>query len=235
MSSWDDAEVDSDGDELLDWLWDIPDRYDVGIDDAEVDEPGSTRRFRSRPADVVDPFNGFAQDQDEDFASGAVPLLAYAGRTRSRITARDAVAVAGVVLVIAGGAGIGYRVFAPKGSTPAKQSNLAVGTPSTAPATSFDPTFGAAPGDTTTSVPPTTEAATTSSLPGAIAAVTSTTAVKRTTTTPPTAPPTTPTTVPPTTTSTEPPSTTTSSTVPDSTTSSTFQSGRTTTTASSLP
>lgn len=238
MSSWDDVEVDSDGDELLDWLWDIPDRYDVGIEDAEGDEP-NTRRFRARPAaagdtptEIVDPFNAFSRDQDERYGTGPVAFVAERGGAWSRITVRDIVAVAGVVLVIAGGLGLGYRVFSHKGSSAAKPSNLTVGTPTTAPVTTFDQTFGVVPGGTTTSVPPTTEPVTTSSVPGVILGTTSTTA-RHTTTTRATVPPTTTTTttVPPTTTTTESTTTTvatttstvptTSSSIPGSTTSST--------------
>jgi hypothetical protein len=233
MSSWDDVEVDSDGDELLDWLWDIPDRYDVGIEDAEGDVPNA-RRFRARPAvpgdnptEIVDPFNAFSRDQDVGYGTGPVPFVAERGGAWSRITVRDIVVVAGVVLVIAAGLGLGYKVFSHQGSNAAKPSKLAVGSPTTGPVTTFDQTFGVVPADTTTSVPPTTEPVTTSSVPAVIAATTSTTA-RHTTTTRATVPPTTTTTTTvPATTTTEPSTTTTStssSTTSTSTTSTTLRS-----------
>src|SRR5580658_8073911 len=36
MAPSDDAAVNGDGDELLEWLWDLPERYDVGIDDDQL-------------------------------------------------------------------------------------------------------------------------------------------------------------------------------------------------------
>ncbi len=43
MAPWDDVEVDSDGDELNDWLWDVPERYDVGSEDEPTARPGWLR------------------------------------------------------------------------------------------------------------------------------------------------------------------------------------------------
>ena len=229
MSSWDDVEVDSDG-ELLDWLWDIPDRYDVGIDEsrdaAGAAIPDDLRVPRAAttalswpppsaaPADAptvaMAPVSVFADDR---FDSRPVAMLAT---SRRRFAARDLATVAGVILIVAAGLGIGYSVFAGKGAksggTPA---SVAVGN-----ATTTVPAFGSypttVPSDTSTSLPPTTPVPVASSVPLAAAATpsTTTTTLRRTPTTrPPTttlAPPTTTTTVPPTTTTTVPPTTTTS-------------------------
>jgi hypothetical protein len=228
MSSWDDVEVDSDG-ELLDWLWDIPDRYDVGIDESrdaagadipdDLPVPGAAGTALSWPppsaasADsptvAMAPVSVFA---DGRFDSRPVAMVAT---SRRRFAARDLATVAGLILIVAAGLGIGYSVFAGKGAksggTPA---SVAVGG-----ATTTVPAFGSTPttvtGDTSTALPPTTPAPVASSVPLAVAATSSTTAttVRRTTTTrPPTTlpPPTTTTTVPPTTTTTVPPTTTTS-------------------------
>lgn len=236
MSSWDDVEVDSDG-ELLDWLWDIPDRYDVGIDESpdaagaaipdDLRVPAATARYwpplpvapTDSPTVAMSPVSVFA---DGRFDGRPVAMEAT---SRRRFSARDVATVAGVILVVAAGLGIGYSLFAGKGAksggTPA---SVAVGD-----ATTTVPAFGSTPttvpGDTTTSLPPTTPAPVASSVPLAVAATSSTTAttLRRTTTTrpppttlpPPTTTPittTTTTTVPPTTTTTVPATTTTSST-----------------------
>ena len=60
MSSWDDIEVDTDGDELLDWLLDIPDRYDTGIEDppaATIGSRSGARKHLRTPGEAP-PFGG---------------------------------------------------------------------------------------------------------------------------------------------------------------------------------
>ena len=228
MSSWDDVEVDSDG-ELLDWLWDIPDRYDVGIDESrdaagaaipgDPAMPGAGATALSwppppaAPADsptvAMAPVSVFA---DGRFDSQPAAMLAT---SRRRFAARDLATVAGVILIVAAGLGIGYSVFAGKGAksggTPA---SVAVGdTTTTVPAFGSSP--ATVPGDTSTSLPPTTPAPVASSVPLAVAATSSTTAttLRRTTTTRPP-----PTTLPPPTTTLPPPTTTTTTTAPPTTT-----------------
>jgi hypothetical protein len=231
MSSWDDVEVDSDG-ELLDWLWDIPDRYDVGIeespetggaaipDDLRVPAAATALAWPPPPAPEDSPTVAMAPVSvfaDGRFDSRPVAMVAT---SRRRFAARDLATVAGVILIVAAALGIGYSLFAGKGSkSGGNPASVAVGG-----ATTTVPAFGATPAtiavDTTTSLPPTTPAPVASSVPAVVAATSSTTAttVRRTTTT---RPPTTTLPPPTTTTTTVPPTTTTSITTTTSTTTTT--------------
>ncbi len=159
MTPWDDVEVDSDGDEMLDWLWDLPDRYDVGIEDdptapgAVVDDagrPGVRKRLRradeamapaavpeaaawrddDRPTQALDLAEPF---DDADYGDEA--MLAPVGQRESwlsRYTSRELATAAAVFLAVIALAGIGYAVVSNNGAPP-KHSNLAIGSePTTA-------------------------------------------------------------------------------------------------------
>ncbi|MDQ6616653.1 MAG: hypothetical protein M3083_18395 [Actinomycetota bacterium] len=185
MGPWDDAEVDSDGDELLDWLWDLPDRYDVGIEDnplitgvtADGTGEAGIRKHLRRPGEdltgtefsplteLIDDRppvavgSGLPSDRDTTrFAPlAATPSAAYRPR---RFTPHDRARAAAVLLIVAAGGGIGYLLFGHNGSPKAsKPSNLAIGTPQTTVAypVVVPPVITATtvPGDTTTSIPAT--------------------------------------------------------------------------------
>jgi hypothetical protein len=241
MASWEDSEVDSDRDELLDWLWDIPDRYDVGIDeDSEDGDQGAASGVRKRlrrpgegavvggappplliddqPTQAMPTVAAFA---DDDYENALAPLLAP-DRPPSRFSGRGIASAAVVLLVIVAGVGLGYSLFGKSNSTKTPNHNLAVETPTTTPETTVD--LGAVPLPLVTTTSTTTAATTTSS----VAATTTSTAVKRTTTTKATTTTSTTTTVPATTTVAA--TTTTSSTTTTSTTASSVPTSTTFTT-----
>lgn len=253
MGPWDGTEVDTDGDELLDWLWDFPERYDVGGDDyasapvatsvtgvrKHLRRPGGAAappvrapappsgQYDDRPTLALDPIVSY---QDEPEAVGYHRFVGDRGRPR-RFTGRDLAAAAAVVLVVAVGAVVGYTMFHRSSKTP-RPANLAIATPTTTnPAPSLLPTVDTTPTsvDATTSIPP-TSVPTASSVPGAvIGAATSTTRTTPTTRArAKTTTTTTTRTVPPTTTTA--PTTTTTSTV--TTTTSTSSTTTTSTVAS---
>jgi hypothetical protein len=182
MGPWDDVEVDSDGEELLDWLWDLPDRYDVGVDDDPVAAtaapamvaPTGVRKHRrpafdaapeafdDRPTEALDPIETYADDAYEygqEYDATLTPFPLPAPRT-SRFTLRELAAGAAVVLVVVAGIGLGYRLFTNGSGTAGRPSNLAIGTATTT-VTTFDPVVIPpvvipTTGDTTTtSTPPT--------------------------------------------------------------------------------
>jgi hypothetical protein len=189
MTPWDDVEVDSDGDEMLDWLWDLPDRYDVGIEDdptapgAVVDgagRPGVRKRVR-RPdeaaAAAAAPKAAAGPDDDrptlavdlaepfDDVDYGGDTMFAPASRRESwlsRYTTRELATAAAVFLGVIALAGIGYAVTSNKGGAP-KPSNLAIGSAPTTATTvaGVIATPGAATtSPTDTTVPPDTTTST---------------------------------------------------------------------------
>jgi len=248
MAPWDDSEVDSDGGELLDWLWDLPDRYDVGYeDDQQSAGAASVRKHVRRPAgDAPEPDGAWwsegGNDQptisfapidpvDEDVDT-PVPVMALAARRgSSRFNARDLAAAAALFLVVAGAIALGYSLL--RGSNKPRSANLVIGNSTTTQPTSFDqsvipPVATSASTDTTSTTVGTTT--TVSSIPAFGVGVTTTTVRRTTTTTKPK--PTTTTsssTSTSTTTSTTTGSTTTSSTAVSTTTSSTPSSTTSTT------
>lgn len=184
MTPWDDVEVDSDGDEMLDWLWDLPDRYDVGIEDDPTapgavvhgaGRPGVRKRVR-RPdeaaaAAVPEAAAGLADDRPTLAVDLAEPFndVDYGGDAMfapgshreswlSRYTTRELATAAAVFLGVIALAGIGYAVTSNKGGAP-KPSNLAIGSAPTTATTvaGVIATPGAATTSSTdTTVPPDT-------------------------------------------------------------------------------
>ncbi|MDQ1359014.1 MAG: hypothetical protein QOG44_3387 [Acidimicrobiaceae bacterium] len=161
MGPWDGVEVDSDGDELLDWLWDLPDRYDVGIEDdpePAFADPAATLavgavgaggaagvrkhlRAAGEPrATVLDDTVAVEQvapaadtaDDDYEFDYDAAFTPAMSAEPRPpRFTTRELAAAAAVLVVVVAGAGLGYSLFSKGSGKGSKPSNLAIGTPST--------------------------------------------------------------------------------------------------------
>jgi hypothetical protein len=206
MDPWDDAEVDSDGDELLDWLWDLPDRYDVGYEDdqqgtatgGEAVAAAGVRKHARRPADNQSNAQGgwwsgqadeptVALDPYDDERQSPVPVLALSGGRRgpSRFNARDLAAAAAVFLVVTGAIALGYSLL--RGSNKPKSPNLVIANATTTQPTSFDqsvipPLASIPPVDTTTTDGSTT---TVSSVPAVVVGGTTSTTRRATTTTKP--------------------------------------------------
>jgi hypothetical protein len=191
MSSWDDVGVDTDGDELLDWLLDIPDRYDVGVEDPTGAEltgrSGIKKHLRSpgdapfaasapvpgddRPTVAIDSFQA-SGDYDE-YATAPVPIVYGGGGRRRRFSTRSLVGALGVLVIIVAGAAVGFALFGSKGSKTPKR--LVISTPSTLPG--FTP--GTASADNTT----TSSSSTTTTVPGSSTTVPAVIVIPNTTTT----------------------------------------------------
>jgi hypothetical protein len=206
MGPWDDLEVDSDGEELLDWLWDLPDRYDVGVDDdpepravgaaSGLGAAGVTKHLRAageapptafddRVTEAIESLAPVADADDGyeyDYAAFSQGLTV---RPRpGRFTARELAAVAAVLVVIVAGIGLGYSLFNTGAGKGSKPSNLAIGPPTT-PVTSFNPSPGPlvelpTTADTTaTSDSTTTTLLPAASVPGVVGVATTSTTVHR--------------------------------------------------------
>jgi hypothetical protein len=189
MAPRDDVEVESDGDELLDWLWDFPERYDVGVEEAapppvmlaggagvaagagmpevrkHLRRPGDAAVISSastgvdRPTVAMDAVDPFEDDEE---GTEFIPALA-AERRRRRLTTRDMATAAAVLLVVAVGVGVGYKLFAGNGSgTTGPPSKLAISSPTTVPPNLDQGVLAPVTtpsSDTTTTTPATTVAA----------------------------------------------------------------------------
>ena len=200
-------EIDSDGEELLDWLWDLPDRYDVGVDDdaepravgasSGLGAAGVAKRLRTageapqtafddRATEAVepvfpvaDPDDGYEYDYDGVLSQG----LTVRPRP-GRFTARELAAVAAVLVVIVAGIGLGYSLFNTGSGKGSKRSNLAIGPPTT-PVTSFNPSpaplvdLPTTPDTTATSDSTTTTLVPLPSVPGVVVLATTSTTVHR--------------------------------------------------------
>jgi hypothetical protein len=203
MGPWDGVDVDSDGGELLDWLWDFPERYDVGIADEPLPaggavgtSPSGVRKHlrlggaalavgAARPEALVDDRPTVAMDSidadDYEEDGSEYPPTGFIPLRRRRVSARNLAAAAAVIVVVAAGVGIGYTLFKGKGTSSGKPNNLAISTPSTTLATqSVIPPADTTPtsSDTTTSIPATTLPSS-SSVPGIIPAASTTTTTGR--------------------------------------------------------
>ncbi|MGH9124355.1 MAG: hypothetical protein ACRDZ8_06465 [Acidimicrobiales bacterium] len=176
MASWDDTMVENDGDELVDWLWDLPDSYDVGYDDAPptvaagvTTVGGATVRKRLRrqgepaeggssvdwPTQGMDAVAFDAGDRSTEFLSAHQP------RRKRRFTVNSLGAVAAIVFVLLGIVGLAYALLH-NGSSNKIDINASATTTSVVQQQVVVPTVPVtSPTDTTPSTTPTTTADTT--------------------------------------------------------------------------